>query len=87
MFDLPADAGEIARRDLAERLVPDIKSVRNAHPDLASSRVDAPRGKRFADRVIDRAMADLHNPAQLNVLKRDGEIVCRSAEGGEQQRL
>jgi len=32
MFDLAADAGAIARRDLAERLAPEMKSVRDAHP-------------------------------------------------------
>ncbi|WP_191986014.1 hypothetical protein [Mycobacteroides salmoniphilum] len=32
MFDLPVYAGETARRDLAEWLVPDMKSVRDAHP-------------------------------------------------------
>lgn len=38
--------------------------------------------KRFADRVTDRAKADLYDPAQLDVLKRDDEMVCRLAEGG-----
>ncbi|SKU35885.1 Uncharacterised protein [Mycobacteroides abscessus subsp. bolletii] len=32
-------------------------------------------------------MADLHDPEQLDVLKRVGEMVCRSAEGGQQQWL
>lgn len=73
--DLAADADEATRMDLAERLAPYIQSVRDAHPGLAESRSDAPRGKRFADRAIDHAMADLYNPAQLDVLRRAGEIV------------
>lgn len=81
--NLSADADEATRRDLAERLAPYIKSVRDAHPDLTSSRADAPRGKPFADRAIDLAMSDLYNPAQLDVLRRAGEIVRRSAEGGQ----
>jgi DNA-binding transcriptional MerR regulator len=76
--NLPADADEATREDLAERLAPYIRAVREAHPGLDDSRADAPRGKRFADRAIDEAMADLYNPAQLDVLRRVGEIV-RSA--------
>ncbi|MDH6195543.1 hypothetical protein M2272_002183 [Mycobacterium frederiksbergense] len=41
----------------------------------ASNESDAPRGKRFADKAIDDAMLDLYNPAQLDVLRRAGEIV------------
>jgi hypothetical protein len=32
MFDLPADAREIARRDLAERFAPYVRSVRTQIP-------------------------------------------------------
>jgi DNA-binding transcriptional MerR regulator len=77
--NLPADADEATRKDLAERLVPHIRAVRAAHPDLDDSRDDAPRGKRFADRAIDAAMADLYNEAQLDVLRRAGQILRDSA--------
>lgn len=73
--NLPDDADEATRQDLAERLAPYIKSVRDAHPALDDSRADAPRGKRFADKAIDDAMLDLYNPAQLDVLRRAGKIV------------
>lgn len=72
---LPADADEATRADLAVRLAPYIKAVRDAHPALDDSRADAPRGKPFADKTIDDAMADLYNPAQLDVLRRAGQIV------------
>jgi DNA-binding transcriptional MerR regulator len=72
---LPADADEATREDLAERLAPYILSVTQAHPGLADSRADAPRGKRFADKAIDDAVADLYNPAQRDVLRRVGEIL------------
>ncbi|MGZ8815730.1 MAG: helix-turn-helix domain-containing protein [Mycobacterium sp.] len=78
--NLPADADEATRRDLAERLAPYIRAVRQAHPGLDDSSADAPRGKRFADKAIDDAMADLYNPAQLDVLRRAGEILRDSAE-------
>lgn len=56
-----------------------------SRPDILASRRTT--WKRFADSVVERAMADLHDPEQLDVLKRAGEIVCQSAEGGQQQRL
>jgi DNA-binding transcriptional MerR regulator len=76
--NLPADADEATRGDLAERLAPYIRSVREAHPAIDDSRADAPRGKRFADKAIDAAMLDLYNPAQLDVLRRAGKIVRES---------
>jgi DNA-binding transcriptional MerR regulator len=76
--NLPADADETTRRSLARRLAPYIRAVRQAHPGLDDSRTDAPRGKRFADRAIDEAMAELYNPAQLDVLRRAGEILRSS---------
>jgi DNA-binding transcriptional MerR regulator len=81
---LPADADETTRHDLAERLAPHILAVRQAHPGLNDLRSDAPRGKRFADRAIDAAMLDLYNPAQLDVLRRAGQIVRNlDGEAGE----
>lgn len=73
--NLPDDADEATRLDLAKRLAPYIKAVRDAHPALDDSRADAPRGKRFADKAIDAAMLDLYSPAQLDVLRRAGRIV------------
>ena len=73
--NLPADADEATRKDLALRLAPYIRAINEAHPDLAESRSDAPRGERFAERAIGAAMVDLYNPAQLDVLRRSGEIV------------
>jgi DNA-binding transcriptional MerR regulator len=78
--NLPADASEETRQSLAVRLVPYIRAIREANPGLDESRADAPRGKRFADKVIDDAMADLYNPAQLDVLRRAGEML-RGGDG------
>ena len=72
--NLPADADEATREDLAERLAPYIRAINEAHPSLAQSRSDAPRGERFAEKAIGAAMVDLYNPAQLDVLRRAGEI-------------
>ncbi|KAA0118622.1 MerR family transcriptional regulator [Mycolicibacterium sp. P9-22] len=82
-FDtLPTDADESTRQGLAERLAPYIRSVRQSHPALTESRTDAPRGARFAEKAIVDAMADLYNPAQLDVLRRAGEILRASATQG-----
>jgi len=80
--NLPADADEATRKDLAERLAPHIRAVREAHPGLTEARSDAPRGARFAEKAIDAAMADLYNPAQLDVLRRAGDILRASAAEG-----
>lgn len=72
---LPADADDATRQDLAERLAPHIRSVRAAHPGLSDSRSDAPRGPQFIEKTIGDAMADLYNPAQLDVLRRAEQIL------------
>ena len=72
---LPGDADEATRGDLAERLAPYVRAIREAHPGLNDFLGDAPRGKRFADKTIDHAMAELYNPAQLDVLRRVGAIL------------
>lgn len=77
--DLPADADEATRQDLAERLAPYIHAIQQAHPGLHDTSADAPRGKRFADKAIGDAMTELYNPAQLDVLRRASEILRGSA--------
>lgn len=76
---LAADADEVTRQDLAERLAPYIWSVRQAHPGLTEARADAPRGASYAEKAIDDAMTELYNPAQMDVLRRAGQIVRRLA--------
>lgn len=78
--DLPADADEATRQDVAERLVPYIRAIHEAHPGLHEYRADAPGGARFVDETIAAAMLDLYNPAQLDVLRRAAEIRSDSAQ-------
>jgi DNA-binding transcriptional MerR regulator len=80
-FDnLPADADEATRQDIAERMVPYIWKVYAAHPGLRESRVDAPGGAQFADQTIAAAVSDLYNAAQLDILRRTKDIM----QGSEQ---
>jgi hypothetical protein len=79
-FDtLPADAGEDARQDLAERMVPHIRRVRAEHPDVADLHADAPRGARSAARIVAAAVRELYNPAQVDVLRRIHELMSAGA--------
>jgi DNA-binding transcriptional MerR regulator len=68
--DLPADADEPTRRDVAVRMVPYIRTLHSRFPDVAGLPADAPRGERFALQTIGRAVQDLYNPAQLDVMRR-----------------
>jgi DNA-binding transcriptional MerR regulator len=77
--DLPSDAEEPVRQDLAERIAPYIRAIYEAHPGLPDARTDAPGGARFADETIAIAMSELYNEAQLDVLRRANEIVQDSA--------
>jgi DNA-binding transcriptional MerR regulator len=77
--DIPADADEATRQEIAERLVPYIRAIYAAHPGLSESRTDAPGGARFANETIAAAMTDLYNTAQLDILRRANEILGKSA--------
>ncbi len=68
--DLPADADDATRQDVAERLVPHARALREGHGGLRSAVADAPRGARFTVRTVDRAVEDVYNAAQRDVLRR-----------------
>ena len=68
--ELPADADERTRAALAERLVPFVRGVYAEHPGLAAMTADSPGGAGGARQVVDTALEDLYNPAQLDVLHR-----------------
>lgn len=70
-FDaLPADADERTRQDVAERMVPGVREVFAAYPDLRTPHIDAPRGEAFAKKTVGKVFRDLYNPAQLDALRR-----------------
>ncbi|MFE8910498.1 MerR family transcriptional regulator [Streptomyces globisporus] len=68
--ELPADADEPTRQSLAERLVPYVLGLRARHPGLSDLASDAPRGRQHTARTIGKAISDLYNPAQVDVMKR-----------------
>ncbi|MFG2323707.1 MerR family transcriptional regulator [Streptomyces sp. NPDC048568] len=73
--DLPADADEQTRQSLAERLVPYVRGLRARHPGLSDLASDAPRGRQHTARTIGKAIRDLYNPAQVDVMKRLHELL------------
>ena len=76
---MPADADEDVRQDLAERMAPFARTIHAGHPDLAESHVDAPGGRRHAERTVATAMVDLYNAAQIDVLVRIDALITASS--------
>ncbi|GAB7039398.1 MULTISPECIES: helix-turn-helix domain-containing protein [Catenuloplanes] len=67
-FDtLPADADEATRQSLAERFAPEIRLGWETHPELAALGDD---GGPLTSPVMLRSIAELYNPAQIDVLQR-----------------
>ncbi|MFI1225056.1 MULTISPECIES: MerR family transcriptional regulator [unclassified Streptomyces] len=78
--DLPADADEQTCRELAERLVPYVRALHVAHPGLNNLATDAPRGQDHAAQTIGKAINDLYNPAQVDVMRRLGALLAPPEE-------
>jgi hypothetical protein len=67
--DLPTDADEPTRQDLAERLLPQTLDLRSRLPGLLDANTSS-GATASAARTIDAAVDDLYNPAQIDVLRR-----------------
>ncbi len=77
-FDqLPADADDATRHDLAIRLLPRSRTLRVMLPRLRSATAGLSAA---AARTLDVAMRDLYNPAQFDVLRRV-ELLLRPSPG------
>jgi hypothetical protein len=70
-FDnLPADADEQTRAELARQLFPHVHDLVSDRPGLETVNNDAPGGPRFAAQTVVQAIQDLYNPAQIDVMRR-----------------
>lgn len=76
--ELPADAAEDRRQDLAERMVPYLRQLHLDHPDLPDLHVDAPKEAK----TVATAIRELYNPAQLDVIHRTQALMANSARPG-----
>ncbi|MEV0052219.1 MerR family transcriptional regulator [Saccharopolyspora shandongensis] len=70
-FDnLPADADERTRQDVIERMAPYLRALYAEYPMLQDLHADAPGGSRFSAQTAGKAVNDLYNPAQIDVIRR-----------------
>lgn len=70
-FDsLAPDADESTRQEIAVRYAPHVKYLTEKYAWLSDPGADSARGSNYAVNVIGKALVDLYNPAQMDVLKR-----------------
>lgn len=67
--ELPTDADESTRADLAARMIPEVAALTDKHPGVIAGLTAG--GQRTMQDVMD-VMSELYNPAQLDVLRRVG---------------
>lgn len=67
--ELPTDADESTRADLAARMIPEVAALTDKHPGVIAGLTAG--GQRMRQDVMD-VMSELYNPAQLDVLRRVG---------------
>ncbi|MBU2663997.1 MerR family transcriptional regulator [Actinoplanes bogorensis] len=77
--DLPPDADDATRQDLAERIAPYAREMRARYPGLNAPATDAPRGPHHARTTVNQAIVQLYNAAQLDVLARM-EVILKEPE-------
>ncbi|XKK41724.1 MerR family transcriptional regulator [Nocardiopsis sp. ARC36] len=73
--DLPEDADEETRRELAERLAGPVRGLLADHPVLGDLNLIAPKRPRYAAETSVTALKDLYNPAQIDVMVRLGKLL------------
>ena len=75
-FDhLAPDADEQTRQSVAEELAEETRGLYEKHPGLLELDADAPGGSRHAWITAGKALIDLYNPAQIDVLQRVHELL------------
>lgn len=67
---LPADADEQTRAEVAEGLVAYVLELWRQNPGLSTLSADAPRGEKYAKRTVNSAFQEIYNEAQADVLCR-----------------
>lgn len=77
----PSRAGQ-TRQDVAERWAPHVRKLFDEHPALQAPHIDAPHGEAFARKTIGKALRDLYNPAQLDVLRRVDALLAEPPANG-----
>ena len=78
--DLPADADEASRDDLARRMAADLRTLLERYPGVRTLGSSDPRRYR---RVVEQVSGELYHPAQLDVLRRMLDIHRSQAARGQ----
>jgi DNA-binding transcriptional MerR regulator len=78
--ELPEDADEETRKDLARRFSSHTIDLYRTHPDVFTAPLEAPGGARHATTTIQLALSDVYNSAQLDVLDRVAHSFSRRLE-------
>ncbi|MGW0007166.1 helix-turn-helix domain-containing protein [Nocardia grenadensis] len=77
-FDnLSADADESTRAELAERLAPYVHAVTSEYPEINGPATDSPVGAKRAAETVGKALRDLYNPAQIDVLVKVNRLLYK----------
>lgn len=70
-FDaLPADAAEQTRDQLARELVPVVRALHARNPSARITNAGSPHSARYVEETVSKALEELYNPAQIDVLRR-----------------
>ncbi|MEV8160597.1 MerR family transcriptional regulator [Nocardiopsis alba] len=78
---LPADADEETVRDLAERMAPFVRSIREEYPSVENPGLFVRGRERDAMITVAQALVDLYNPAQLAALREVHRLLAEEREG------
>ncbi|MER5218354.1 MerR family transcriptional regulator [Streptomyces sp. NPDC002838] len=79
---LPADAPEDVRRQLAQRLAPEVRIQQKDHPFLRDLEASSRRGGAITQSVVVQALVEFYNEAQLDVLRRVHALLSEDDAAG-----
>lgn len=79
---LPADAPEDVRRQLAQRLTPEVHQQQKDHPFLRDLAASSRRGRDMTQPVVVQALVEFYNEAQLDVLQRVNALLSEDDAAG-----
>ncbi|MGC5311488.1 MerR family transcriptional regulator [Micromonospora zamorensis] len=75
-FDaLPADADEETRAAVARDLAPYVRTLYAKHPEVKITNAGTRYSARYVEQAVGTALAELYNPAQLDVLRRTNQLL------------
>lgn len=78
-FDtLPADADDQTRAAVARDLAPYVRTLYSENPGVTITNVDTRYSASYVEQAVSTALAELYNPAQLDVLRRTNRLLSES---------